>query len=280
MAKLHLSRLIKQFDFSPDEVTGINYQRLMGSVLANRTENIARATGRISQENYDKQLKRIKKKGVGKEKIVVLPDVTEALPKRSVFLNKAAQDGVPITDTLRDRLTGDLRRSLQEFRTSVTDEPSFIRRRGAKAGTINPKLIDKFQSSIIQTYSTYTRRDPAFGVPTNVRAIAVTEIRSTVDAMKASYNDKFAEENRDSIVMTKTWIQNKSLSKIFRRGHSEVHGTKIPFDHFFLVPLYEEKKGVERLMSTTPMKHPHDPTAPLSQVISCNCEAVYKATLR
>ena len=279
MAKIHLDRLIDQFDFSADEVTGLNYQSMMKDMLANRTLNIARATGRISKDNFDKQLQRLKKKGIGREKIIVLPDVTEALPKRSVFLAKAAQDGKLITDTLRDRLTGDLRRALKDFRTKDTDEPAFIRRRGARAGTINPELINQFQQSIIQTYSTYTRRDPAFGVPANVRAIAVTEIRSTVDGMKAEYNDKLAKKNKDSLVMTKTWIQNKSLSLIPRTGHMMVHGTKIPLADMFQVPLFKTVKGREIRVGTTPMKHPHDPSAPIEQVISCNCDAVYKGEL-
>lgn len=253
---------------------GLNYQKLMRDVIDNRTLNIARATGRISKDNFDRQLKRQKKV----EKIVVLPDVTESLPKRSVFLAKAAQDGKLITDTLKDRLTGNLRSALKDFRT-VSGEPAFIRRRGKLAGTINPKLISQFEQNIVQTYSSYSRRDPAFGVPANVRQIAITEVRSTVNAMKSAYNEKFARKNPDSIRMTKTWRQNKSLSMIFRIGHSQVHGKKIPIEEVFQVPLYEKKKGVERRIGTTPMKHPHDPSAPLEQIIGCSCDIVYKAVL-
>lgn len=279
MAKIHLDRLINQFDFAADEVSGLNYRNMMKDMLANRTLNIARATARISRDNFDKQLTRLKKKGVGKEKIIVLPDVTEALPKRSVFLAKAAQDGNLITDTLRDRLTGDLRRSLKDFRTKETREPSFVRRRGAKAGTINPELIAKFQKDIVQTYSTYTRRHPDFGVPANVHAIAVTEIRSTVDVMKAEYNDKFARKNKDTLRMTKTWVQNRGLAHKPRTGHSMVNGVKIPIGEMFQVPLFKTVRGKEIRIGTTPMKHPHDSSAPPAQIIGCNCDAVYKGEL-
>lgn len=271
MAKIHLSRLIKQFDFSPQEVTGLNYRRLMQDILANQSLNVGRATGRISKDNYEKQLKRVRSRE--REK-VVLADVEEVLPKRSVFINKAAQSGNLISDTLRDRLTGDLRKALNEFRT-VTGEPAFERRRGAKAGTINPKLIAQFEKSIVGTYRTYTRRDPDIGVPANVHGIAVTEIRSTVNSIKAEYNRTFARKNQDSIRMTKEWRQNRAQAIDPRRGHTAVDGKRISIEELFQVPRF--KGGI--FIENTPMSHPHDPTAPEDQVINCNCDIVYKAIL-
>lgn len=273
MAKIYLDRLKKKYKFKPGTVTGINYRTLMQDIILNQTESIARATARLSKSNFDKQNKKI----TSSEKRLVLPNVEESLPKRSVFLRKAAQDGNIITDTLRDSLTGKLRKVLQDFKTAKTEEPAFIRRRGKLAGTINPKVIDIFQKEIIDTYKSYTKRDPSIGVPPNVKQIAVTEIRSTVNEMKQQYNKRLYEENKDKIKMFKRWRQNRALSKNPRVGHSKVNGMKISMDELFRVPLYEERKGKIIFKGVTWMLYPHDPSAPLEQVIGCNCDIEYFA---
>ena len=272
MAKLHLSRLIKKYDFSASQVKGANYRRLMKDVLANNSENIARATGRLSQSHWDKALKKVKR---AKRRQFIIPNVEETLPKRSVFLKKAAVQGNLITDTLRDRLTENLRSSLENFRTKKTDEPSFIRRRGTKAGTINPQLSKQFLRDITKTFESYTKTDPAFGIPGNIKTIAVTEMRSTINEMKHTYNQELMRKNPD-IEMRKRWQQNKKLAAVPRKGHMIIHGVEIAMSDDFNVPLYASDG---KKIGTTKMKRPHDPNAPLEQVAGCNCDIVYFASI-
>ena len=273
MAKIHLKRLEEKYDVQPGELRGERLREVMGEIIASNNENISRATGRISRANYDKQARKIRKKG----KRVILPSVEEVLPKRSVFVRKAAQEGNIITDRLRDALTKNLRETLADFKTK-TGEQAFIRRRGAQAGTINPAVIAEFRKAITKTYEGYTKRDPSIGVPKNIRAITVTEIRSTVDAMKHEYNTQLIRRN-PNIRMQKRWIQNRSLSIEPREDHAAVDGTRVDFGEPFRVPLTRKKNGV-LTRTITLMQYPHDPTAPAEQVINCSCEAEYIARVK
>jgi len=273
MAKIYLNRLIKKYDFSKSQVKGSNYRKLMKDVLANNSENISRATARLSKDHWDKSLKKVKRtKG---QRQFIIPNVEETLPKRSVFLKKAAEQGNLITDTLRDRLTSDLRNSLENFRTKKTDQPAFIRRAGAKAGTINPELIKQFQKDITETFESYTKTDPRFGVPGNIRNIAVTEMRSTINEIKHAYNQELRNKNSD-ITMRKRWQQNKKLAAVPRKGHMMVHGVEMDMDSDFNVSLFNHKG---KKIGTTKMQRPHDPDAPAEQVIGCSCELIYFASI-
>ena len=68
--------------------------------------------------------------------------------------------------------------------------------------------------------------------------------------------------------MKKKWRQNKQLSKKPRTGHSMVNNKIIDFNEKFQVPLIVNGKR----LGTTAMDRPHDPNAPLEQVIGCNCD--------
>lgn len=273
MAKIYLSRLQKKYGFKEDDIKRLNYRKLMKEIIQNQTENMSRATARISSKNYESQLKKIKEA----EKKIILPDVQEVLPKKSVFIRKGAEDGNLITDKLRDQLTKNLRDSLQEFKTKKKGIPAFVRRAGKLAGTINPEVIKIFEDKIINTFQNYTKKDPRYGVPSNVKQIATTEIRSVVNQLKDEYNKNLLNKNRDKIKMYKQWRQNKRLSKEYRRGHDKVNGKKIEMDEVFQVPLIVKVKGRFVQKGITPMKHPHDPQAPADQVIGCNCDIVYFA---
>lgn len=270
MAKIYLSRLQKKYNFKDGDVKGLNYRTLMKDILANESENMAKMVSRISKSSYQKQISKVKES----EKKMILPDISEVMPKRSVFIRKAAIDGDMITDTLRDSLTKNLRQSLDEFKTRFTGEPAYIRRRGAKAGTINPKVIKSFQESIRETFDGYTKNDPKYGMPANIHTIAVTEIRTTVNPIKYEYNLKLYLKNKDRFDFFKIWRQNRSLSVEYRRGHAKVDGMKIPIDQLFLVPRIIKKKGRWVQVAIDTMKHPHDINAIAEQVIGCNCDFV------
>ncbi len=258
MAKIHLDRLRRKYGY-----TGENLQALMDPIIANNSENISRRIGEVSQANWNKALKKISTK----EKQFIAPDFSDVLPKRSVFIRKAAESGTKLKDSLRDSLTKNLRDTLSQF-TPKTKEATFIRRRGQLAGTINRNLITEFQEKITKTFETYTKKDPKLGVPKNVHAIAVTEMRSSISEMKNSYNEKLVNDNPD-VVMIKQWIQNRNLAKEPRRGHRKVDKKKVPIDQAFSVPLIRKIQGRWVEMGITLMMFPHDPTAPAEQVIGC-----------
>ena len=264
MAKIYLNRLAKKYGIDPNNVSGENYQILMNKILARNTQNIEKATARLSDEHWKKNIPKLSTPG----KRFILPDVSETLPDNQVYIKKTADSGKLITNSLRTRLSKDLQEVLKDFRTEVTDEPAFIRRRGTRAGTINPKVVDLFQEKITETFLNYTKKDSRFGVPANVRTIAVTEARSAIHDIKRAYADQLLSRN-PGIRMKKRWIQNKSISKNPRRGHSEVHGTVVAYSDKFLVPLYNKQ---QRRIAVTPMTGPHDPAAPKAQVISCSCD--------
>jgi len=269
MAKIYLNRLAKKYGINPNDVSGTNYQTLMNDILARNTKNIAETTGKLSDSHWSKALGKVSTK----EKRFTMPDLSEVLPENQVYIKKTAESGQLITNTLRDRLSEDLTSALNEFRTKKTDEQAFIRRRGTQAGTINPKVIDLFQQKITETFENYTKKDPKYGIPSNIKTIAVTEARSAINDIKEAYTNDLVKKN-PNVKMRKKWIQNKSLSKVPRQGHGVVNGQVIDKNVKFLVPLFD-KDG--RLVETTPMERPHDPNARLEQIIGCNCDIEYFA---
>jgi hypothetical protein len=280
MAKLYLSQLQKKYNFKDGEVTGLNYRKLMKDIIANQSLNISRATSRLAKDSYEKQIKELKKRipERGKEKRIILPDVSEVLPKRSIFIRKGAEDGNILTDKLRDLLTKKLRESLDNFKIKSGEKP-FIYRRGKKAGRINTKVIDYFSKEIKTTFENYTKNDPKYGVPKNIHQIAVTEIRSVSNAIKYNYNVKLARKNRDKIQVFKTWRQNKSLSKEYRRGHDKVNGIRLPLFQTYTVPVIvpRKSKNITKYIKIREEKmlYPHDPKASAENVIGCNCDMDY-----
>lgn len=262
MSKIHIDRLKKKYDGV--KVSGSVYSDLVKQIVDNNTANVERSMYRKSKKKWEDFAK--KRFRTDREIRLVLPSAEDVIPPRALQLRKAAEKGELITDTLRDRLTGNLRKTLLEF-----DEESFITRRGAKAGRINPKLVDKFEKDIRKTFENYSKKDPKIGVPKNVREIAVTEMRGAINDVKDSFTERMIENNPD-LILKKKWIQNKHLSKVPRRGHSVVDNKVIDYDDFFKVPLYIERGGRLRKIGATLMRRPHDPTAPLEQNINCHCD--------
>jgi len=259
LAKLHLDRLRKKYNYR-----GGSLNDLMEKLIAQNSENISKKALRNTKANWEKAIERITTK---KDKFIA-PRVDEVLPEKGIFVNKAVERGKLITDTLRDSLTSNMRRTIKEFRTEV-GEPTFIRRRGAKAGTINPKLIDSFEKKIRLTFQEYTKKDPRFGVPGNVKEIATTEMRSNINDMKLQYMKKLNEKNEGKLKVKKTWIHNATLSRNPRKGHRAQDNRSIAIDKKFKV---KAEDGLIDLMD-----RPHDPKAPPGQVIGCNCDLIFSA---
>lgn len=268
MAKIHVNRITDKLGIAADELSGQNYREVMTEVIFQNTSNIGRAVGRLTNANYEKQIVNLRKKGRLKEKVVLLPSLDEVLPKRSVAVTKSADSGKQITQTLSDRMNKSLRDTLKQWKAD--GKPLEIMS-GRNVGKINPELINEFEKSITGVFHDYTRKDPSIGVPANVRGIAITEIRTNIDATKGAYHTELERKNIDTMKMTKTWIQNRSFSMKPRVEHSAVNGVTIARSELFKVP---NPNGGFDLMS-----HPHAAGAPPEQNINCNCDAVYKAIL-
>lgn len=261
----YFSRLRKKY--GKENIRNKRYQKLVSEILEKNNQNVARAVGKITEDNYKKTLGRIPK---DKAKTVKLPELSTVIPERSVFLLKAAQNGRLITERLRAQLDKDLRATLQEFDRSGKSRVEV--QRGKTTGKINPELIKAFRERITDTYESRTKRDKKTGVPPNVKAIATTEIRSAVGIIKAQYKNKLLSDN-PSLEGVKTWVHNKSLSKKPRVGHIRMNNKTLKDVEKFKVPR-DNAPGFDL------MDRPHDITAPPEQVISCNCDILYKVRIK
>lgn len=268
MAKIHLDRLKSRYQETP--VEGSTYRELMNEIIANNTENISRAVNRIQSDHWQKQAARIKRSTTTQ---IAVPGLEEVLPKRSVFARKGAEQGQLITDALRDQITANLRATVKEYLSEGKGSMQY--RRGEQRGRIRPELVDKMESRLRETFSGYTRGD-ATGIPPNVRAIAETETRSTISDIKYQYAKRLHGQNQGKMRIMKRWNHHPSLSKRPRANHRMIDGQERPIDAPFKVPVLERSRdrGVG-LGGYIYMMHPHDPTAPASEVISCHCDVDY-----
>ena len=121
MSKIHLDRLKAKYPHILKEgnVKGEIYRALMTEIIAHNTEQVSKKVAKISKDTYTKQVDKMS----SKFKRLAVPDISDVLPKRSVFMRKAADKGNLITDALRDKLTKDLR--------EIIAKPEYTRRRGA-----------------------------------------------------------------------------------------------------------------------------------------------------
>jgi hypothetical protein len=265
--KFHLDRLKKKYKNIP--VKGQTYRDLIKEIIAVQSENISKKVIKISDESWRRALKKIETK----EKKINMVGIEEVLPKRSIHLRKAADTGKLLTDTLRDKLTKDLRQVIDQF--SDKGEMITTTRRGARTGRIKKEAIEEFEKKITETFQTYTKKDPDLKMPKNIHTIAVTEVRTTINEIKENYSKQLLSKNPD-IRIKKKWIHNKSLSKNPRIGHQRQERRKpIDMDTYFHVPLIVRRGGRLVNKGVTNMRYPHDPTAPPEQVINCNCDIDY-----
>lgn len=262
MSKIHLDRLARKYGFNPKakDFKGPKYRTIISDIIANNTEMIGRRVAEISKD----KLKRSSKNVIRADgRRMVLPDVSDVLPKRSVFVRKAAESGKLISESLRDKLTKHLRDVMKEDRLSVGT--------GKTAGRVNTKIIDEYQKRITRTFENYTKAGKLEKVPANVKAIATTEVRSTINDVKFQYAREVQKEN-DGIEMRKIWVHNPgmSMAEFVRTGHRKMNGRMVKLSEPFSVP--------DEYGQITKMMHPHDPTAPPEQVINCKCDFDIVAT--
>lgn len=264
MAKVHLDRLRKKY--KGVEVRGNLYSEIVEQIIDQNVQNVQKKMITITNRRMNEVANKISTK----ERRLVLPEMEDVFPKRAPHVRKVAEKGKIISETLRGHLTKALRESLEEF--SGTGEESMVPKRGVTTGRINPKLVQNFQGKITEVFENYTKSHPRFKMPTNVHDIAVTEVRSTVNNLKHEYTKSLIDRNADKFIVRKKWKHNPHLSQIPRKGHNIVNKKTVDFDDVFMVPLYEKVKGKLTQTSVNAMRYPHDPNAPKSQVIGCNCD--------
>ena len=134
----------------------------------------------------------------------------------------------------------------------ITDTLRDVLTRGLrKAITDNPndteKAIAQMQSHVKDTFTTYTT--------SHAKMIAVTEVRSSVDLSKAEYVRELIARNPNKLRVTKKWVHHDHLVKVPRLTHKAIDGEKVLFNQPFSIGLM----------------YPHDPNAPASEVIGCQC---------
>ena len=264
MASSYFKRLEKKY--GKHNLHNKKYNTLIKEILAHNNEKIGNKIQRLNNSHYQKNVRKLSKK---KQKIIKLPNLESVLPKRSVFLIKAAEKGDYISQTLRSRLEKDLRNSLKEFQK--TGQSKMEIKRGVSTGKINVNLIKEFRSAITETFEEYVKKDKLTGVPGNIRNIAVTEIRSTVGMIKDEYKRELLKRN-PRIKMKKKWIHNRRLSKKPRKTHMKLNNVILPIETKFRVDR-EDGSGYDM------MDRAHDPAADPKNIIGCSCDTVYMAIL-
>jgi hypothetical protein len=271
VAKLHLDRLKYRFPyaFAPGDMSGPNYRDLMSEIVANGHQNTQRAIARVHDDHFRKQAAKIKRSTTQQ---LMVPDISEVLPKRSVFIRKGAEQGNILSDSLRDELTKNLRSAVKEYLQTGGETMQY--RRGVQRGRINPELVDKLRGRLTDTFSGYTKPD-ATGIPPNIDAIANTEIRSAVSDIKHEYAKKLESSNPDRLYVMKTWRHFPRMSKRPRKSHAAMNGTSIPMSAMFHLPAEYAATG-RKITDAVTMAHPHDPSAPVEHVVSCHCECDYQ----
>lgn len=260
MAKLFLDRLRKKYNY-----TGGSLNDLTQKIIANNSENISRKMARLSKDTWTNALSKI----TTKPKEFKIPDIQDVIPKRGIFITKATQQQKLITDTLRDDLTRKMRQSIKSFKTK-TGEPKFLIRRGERKGRINTRLIAEFRRGLTDSFSSYTKKDPRIGVPPNIKQIATTELRSSINDVKLQYMNTLSDQNQKNLKIKKRWLHNLSLSKHPRRGH-----VAQDFQEKLIKTKFRVKNDATGGIDL--MDRPHDPGAPLEQIIGCNCDLTFIA---
>lgn len=147
--------------------------------------------------------------------------------------NVTVRKGAEDGKMITDTLRDTLTRGL---RKAITDNPNDTE-----------KAIAQMQSHIKDTFTTYTT--------SHAKMIAVTEVRSSVDLSKAEYVRELVARNPNKLRVTKKWIHHDHLVKVPRLTHKAIDGEKVLFNQPFSIGLM----------------YPHDPNAPASEVIGCQC---------
>jgi len=248
MAKIHLDRVTEKYGWKTH-----NYRVLMSGIIA---DNAQRIHNSVSQMDHS-FLTDIARKLSGTEQAINIPRLSDVLKPQSQWTRKGADRGKLITDSLKDKLSQDLR--------TVLDKPEYMRRRGKLTGTLKNQALLDMRETMTRTFRNYTKVDPSIGIPKNIKAIVSTELRSVVNQTKQEFNRKLLAENPD-LIMVKKWIHNGNVwgSKSYkaRKHHQDLHGHEVAYADNFI--LWNKKAGTHYNVP-----YPHYETLPPEEVINC-----------
>jgi hypothetical protein len=220
---------------------GDSLSNLLQSVIETNADEITRFSLKKDQKKFEKTLNKIIPKRETKK--IRFPDSGDMVKKQNMLIRAEGQ-GKKISQNMRKKLQNDLLNIIKEEGIDTQ-------------GKVRRSSINKFQKKITETFENYTVRNKKYGMPSNVRAIAVTETRTAVNNLRLEYAKKIGNETPGYRV-TKTWIHN-DIAKEPRQNHVKLNDKTLSVDQEFRVA-GQSASG------------PHDPRLPAEQVINCNCE--------
>jgi len=245
-----------------EEVRGATYRDVVARIVSHNSRLVQRSVLEADSQAVAR--------AVRQRRGVILPPVEEVMDPEALQVRKGAESGQVITDTLRGRLNAALQASLKE--RAASGKPLYSSKRG---GGLDPEVVASMERRIAEAFRPYVKRGK-YGVPDNVHAIAVTEVGSAVSDLKQRYVRKLLDANPGKYRAVKRWRHYPSLSKVPRLGHHLADGQEVGLEERFSVPEHVMERG--RWVPTGRtilMLHPHDPAAPLGEVVSCHCAAEY-----
>ncbi|TGL39642.1 hypothetical protein EHQ53_14060 [Leptospira langatensis] len=264
MAAFDEELLRKRYGFRDPKkgnLKGQTYSKLMSKIIAENQNKISEKILTRDQKRFQVNAKTLEK---ASGKTVIVPDIKDVLTKQTSIL-KGAEKGTLLTRTLRDSLAKDIKDVLLENNMTT------------KTGTVNKKLVGLVKTKMKQTFQDYTKRNPAFGMPSNIHRIAVTETRTIVNTVRHQYVQRMNQNLPDGFATKKKWRHNDSLSMESRRGHLQA-ARRAPINLNAQFELSEYKKTSKGQRPTGKVyfaEYPHDQKLPASELINCACELEY-----
>jgi hypothetical protein len=239
---------------------GEKYRGLIGKIISENYQKISNSVLTTDKRRFAKDVQNILPKR--DEKKAVIPDVSNII-RRSPTIRKAADRGKLLEVSMREELRKIVKRGLLSQNVTTT------------TGTVRKNISKAIEKEMNNYFEGYTKKHPKYGMPKNIHAIAVTESRSVINQIRNEYLNKALADNPE-IEAIKIWKHNDSMSITARFGHKKIDGQKRKFNEPFDIPIYKIIKGRPVFIKTIQADHPHDKRLPAEEVITCNCEAVYK----
>ena len=233
--------------------SGKKYNELISQIVTENNTKIANTVLKKDKRKFKINLAVLEPK-TSRGKKINLNLINEIdLVKNSPSIIKAAEKGLLLTKNLRNGLKRDIKKVLMA--EGIT----------TKRGTVNKNIEKRLRKEIVKRFENYTKKDPKFGMPKNINAIATTESRTVINNIRREYTAQIVRQSKSELVVFKKWIQNKSLSKggKFRKDHEAMSDLPaIPFSDKYNLNGHS-------------IDGAHDPSLPPSEVINCHCEEKY-----
>lgn len=248
MASTDLKRLRTKYDLPYDSFDiKMPVSSLLSDIFVENQQE-------VSDYIFNKNNKALKK---GKLTLPKSYDISNA-----IRLKKIKENGKTLSANLRNKIIDNLKQ--------VLSQPYYVKSKGKEKGQIKDKVAIEFEKLMKETFKNYAKIDPRYGIPANIKAIAVTEVQASVNDAKHEYMNTLLEQNPKAKIK-KTWIHNIHLLKkrIYARLHHRVlNGVTIGVNKRFKI-----KSPTDGIVYAL---YPHDPELPVGEIVSCHCECLYE----